>query len=183
MRYLLTLVLLGGVTATVMAEDAVPATTKRAAEALLEIHEFGRQLYNDGDYADTGESGYTTATLTDGTALITLPALSAAGTYRVRARVTDLAGNEGTSSSSTVTVSSVTAYSLASSQIRTSDPADGMSQLQLGNVQVTHPLDLDRSPGAAQSGNPTLVYNSSSVSVKPIVQALPQPVHPRIMRH
>jgi hypothetical protein len=51
MRYLLTLALLGGVTATVMAEDAVPASNKRVAEALLEIHEFGRQLYNDGDYA------------------------------------------------------------------------------------------------------------------------------------
>jgi len=51
MRYLLTLALLGGVTATVVADDAVPATNKRVAEALLEIHEVGRQLYNDGDYA------------------------------------------------------------------------------------------------------------------------------------
>lgn len=51
MRYLLTLALLGGMAAAVMAEDAVPATNKRVAEALLEIHEVGRQLYNDGDYA------------------------------------------------------------------------------------------------------------------------------------
>ena len=41
-------------------------------------------LNNDGDYADAGETNYyTSATLTDGTALITLPALPATGTYGV----------------------------------------------------------------------------------------------------
>src|SRR5262249_13377244 len=80
-------------------------------------------LNNDGDYLDTSESSYTTGTLTDGAAVTTLPALSSTGTYRVRARVTDLAGNEGTSASSTFTVSAVTAYSVAEALVRTSDPA------------------------------------------------------------
>src|SRR5207247_1055161 len=97
--------------------------------------------------------------------------LAGAGTYRVRARITDLAGNEGTSADKTFTVSSVTSYSVASALVRTSDPMDGMAQQQLGNVQVTHALDLDRSPSGQQAGNPSLVYNSSSISVKPIVQA------------
>src|SRR5262249_24516899 len=128
-------------------------------------------LNNDGDYLDTSESGYTTGTLTDGAAVITLPALSGTGTYRVRARVTDLAGNEGTSASSTFTVSAVTAFSVLSALVRSSDPIDGLSMQQLGNVQLAHALDLDRSPGSGQSGSPALVYNSDSVSVKPVVQA------------
>jgi hypothetical protein len=49
--------------------------------------------------------------------------------------------------------------------------ADGSPLAQLGDVQVSHPLDLDMSPGSNQSGDPALVYNSSLVSVKPIVQA------------
>src|SRR5205823_12480143 len=34
----------------------------------------------------------------------------------------------------------------------------------------SQPLDLDQSPGSGQSGNPALVYHSSQVSQKPIVQ-------------
>jgi hypothetical protein len=49
---------------------------------------------NDGNFTDSGESGYATATLKDGAATITLPALSVTGTYPLRARVTDLAGNQ-----------------------------------------------------------------------------------------
>src|SRR5207253_2806964 len=97
--------------------------------------------------------------------------LSSTGTYKVRARVTDLAGNEATTASKTFTVSAVTSYSTVSALVRTSDPADGMSAQQLGNVQLAHPLDLDKSPGSAQAGNPALVYNSSSVSAKPVIQA------------
>jgi hypothetical protein len=48
MRYLLPLTFLGGLAASLPAQDA----HKRVAEALLEIHENGRAIYNnDGDYA------------------------------------------------------------------------------------------------------------------------------------
>ncbi len=60
-------------------------------------------LDNDGDFTDAGETGYASGTLTDGVALINLingsHPLSAGSTYQVRARVTDRAGNQGTSSS------------------------------------------------------------------------------------
>jgi hypothetical protein len=32
-------------------------------------------------------------------------------------------------------------------------------------------LDLDKSPGTQQAGNPALVHNANTVTVKPIVQA------------
>jgi len=51
MRYFLTLALLGGLAATVPADDAVPESHKRVADALLELHETGRRIYNEGDYA------------------------------------------------------------------------------------------------------------------------------------
>jgi len=51
-----------------------------------------------------------------------------------------------------------------------SDPQDGDAAGQLGNEQLLHPLDLDRSPGTSQGGSPAFVYNSDSVSVQPIVQ-------------
>jgi RHS repeat-associated protein len=53
-----------------------------------------------------------------------------------------------------------------------SDPQEGMSLEQLGNMSLQHPLDLDHSPGTAQSGDMALVYNSRSVHVRPVVQAV-----------
>src|SRR5262249_59085990 len=76
-------------------------------------------LNNDGDYLDTSESSYTTGTLTDGAAVTTLPALSSTGTYRVRARVTDLAGDEGTSASSRFRGSAVAGQSVVEARDRT----------------------------------------------------------------
>src|SRR5688572_14110677 len=47
MRYLLTLTLAGWLAGTAIPQDA----NKRVADALLEIHETGRAIYNnDGDY-------------------------------------------------------------------------------------------------------------------------------------
>jgi RHS repeat-associated protein len=125
---------------------------------------------NDGNFTDAGESGYATATLVDGTALITVPTLAAAGTYPMRARVTDLAGNQGTSGTATVVVSSVTSWGTDTAQVLSADPQQGLARQQLGDVQVRHALDLDQSPGTAQSGSPALVFNSDAVSVKPFVQ-------------
>lgn len=93
--------------------DTTPSVTVTATDALSGVPN-GTQvrldvdLNNDGDYADGGEASYTTAVLTGGTATFAVsPALSA-GTYTFRARVTDVAGNEGTSSDSTLIVDTTT---------------------------------------------------------------------------
>ena len=57
--------------------------------------------------------------------------------------------------------------STGSSNFPTSAEGDGNPDLQLGDLQVAVPLDLDRSPGTSQSGDPALIYNSSTVNVAP----------------
>jgi YD repeat-containing protein len=44
--------------------------------------------------------------------------------------------------------------------------------MQLGDVSLTHPIDVDRSPGTAQGGDLALAYRSSQVSQRPIVQVV-----------
>ena len=102
---------------------------------------------------------------------ITLPELPSTGTYNVRARVTDLAGNEGASNVVTITVQS-SSLGLADAFVLESDPWEGWSLEQLGNIALAHALDFDLSPGSAQGGNPSLVYNSMHVDVRPIVHAV-----------
>jgi RHS repeat-associated protein len=125
---------------------------------------------NDGNFTDPGETGYATGNLSDGQVTIKLPTLSGTGTYTLRARVTDLAGNEGTSANSTVVVSTVASPWVATTLALAADPVTGDMTAQLGDVSVSHPLDLDQSPGTGQGGSPALVYHSSSVSQKPVVQ-------------
>jgi RHS repeat-associated protein len=128
------------------------------------------------DLKPPGATSFTTdyaspQTLKDGTTLFTLPKLTAGtGTYVVQARVEDLAGNQATSASSNIVLSAQPSPWAVTAQQLTVDPFDGQGQQQLGNVQVTSALDLDQSPGTSQSGNPQLVYNSDSVSVKPVIQ-------------
>ncbi len=124
---------------------------------------------NDGNFTDAGESGYASGTLTGGAASITLPALSGTGTYPMRARVSDRAGNQGTSATATVVVSSAASWSMTA-QVLTADPQAGDALDQLGDVQRSHALDLDQS-GGGQSGGAALVYNSDSVAQQPIIQA------------
>jgi RHS repeat-associated protein len=125
-------------------------------------------LNGDGQFSDTGEMNYATGTLSNGTALITLRALPGTGSYSIRARVSDLAGNERTSAVQGFSV--VSTVPLLSASVLDSDPQSGMDQEQLGNLQLVHALDLDQSPGTSQGGNPALVYNSRAVSVRPLIQ-------------
>jgi RHS repeat-associated protein len=125
---------------------------------------------NDGNFTDAGESGYATGTLKDGFATIKLPSLAGTGTYPMRARVTDLAGNQGTSSTVNVQVTTVGSPWSVTAQSLASDPLTGMAEQQLGDLQLTQPLNLDKS-GGAQDGGAALVYNSDSVHVQPIIQA------------
>jgi RHS repeat-associated protein len=112
---------------------------------------------------------YATGTLTNDQATITLPTLSGTGTWYVRARALDLAGNEGTSGAQSVAVNAVTSWS-GTAQALSADPEQGDFLMQMGDLTFSHALDLDQSPGTAQAGNPALVYHSSQVSQKPIVQ-------------
>jgi hypothetical protein len=41
-----------------------------------------------------------------------------------------------------------------------------------GAVRISHPLDFDKSPGTAVSLNPALIYNSETVSPRPILEAV-----------
>jgi RHS repeat-associated protein len=129
-------------------------------------------LNNNGSFSDPGETGYTSGTLTGGAAVIPLPALPGLGTYPVRVRVSDRAGNQATSTPTNVVVTSATSpWTVSATQVLTSDPLTGMALQQLGDVTVSVPLDLDKSPGTAQSGNAALVYNSDAVTVRPVIQA------------
>jgi YD repeat-containing protein len=127
-----------------------------------------------GTLSGRNETGYATGTLTGGAAFIVLPALPSPSnptSYKLQARVTDLAGNQGTSSPlATMQVTAVTAWSLTNAVALTADPQAGDSQNQLGNVHLSVPLNLDLS-GGSMSGGAALVYNSDSVSVTPTVQA------------
>src|SRR5262249_7586714 len=97
-------------------------------------------LNNNGIF-EAGETNYASGTLTNGVAAITLPALSIA-TVGIRARVSDKAGNEGTSSTSTVVVQSSGAGYTITDLTPQVDPFTGDALFQRGNLTVMHPLDL-----------------------------------------
>ncbi len=175
----------GGPSITVTVDPAAtslnPMVTIQASDALAGFPANATitldvDLNNDGDFTDAGESGYATLNLGNaygdksGTVSLPLPtALPAAATYGIRARITDIAAVQGTSAAvtTTVTLSSVWPDPIT---VLTADPVQGDWTAQLGDVNFTHSLDLDRSPGTDQAGNPMLVYHSSQVSQKPIVQ-------------
>lgn len=127
-------------------------------------------LDNNNNFSGGGETGYTTGTLTDGKAIIKLPDLPATGTYKVRARALDLAGNEGTSTNATFTVTVVNSPGVPTGTPVSIDPVQGEWLYQLGDVTAVHGLDLDTSPGTDSSGSEALVYHSSTVNQKPFVQ-------------
>jgi YD repeat-containing protein len=126
---------------------------------------------NDGDFTDSGESGYQTATATNGVAVFNLSPALAAGTYPLRARVDDLAGNHGTSAVTTMVLSASGSSWTLTDTTPQIDPLAGDATFQRGVVLVNHPLDLGQSPDAAVAGNPALVYSSERVSVQPVIQA------------
>jgi hypothetical protein len=109
-------------------------------------------LNHDGDYLDAGESSYTLGTLSGGVATFDIsPALAEEGTYTLRARVSDIAGNEGTSAvaavvvdttAPTVTLSGpsapVTAGGPISYTVTYADADFNASTLGTGDVTLNH---------------------------------------------
>jgi PhoPQ-activated pathogenicity-related protein len=118
-------------TMTDFTDDLTPHVTVTASDALglpngtqlsLDV-----DLNNDGDFADAGELGRTQATLYNGSAYFQLtPALPAnllgsPYTVKLRARLTDTAGNEGTSALSPLRIDT-TGNSVLQSYVNTVDP-------------------------------------------------------------
>jgi hypothetical protein len=125
---------------------------------------------NDGNYTDPGETGALTAQLRNGTALVTLPE-TALGSVNVRARVQDLAGNEGSSASAAIQVVASGNPWQMTAVARSWDVFEGNPRLQSGAAQTAVDLDLDQSPGRDAGLNPQLVYSSDGVDVRPVIQA------------
>lgn len=121
----------------------------------------------DGDMAFSGnEIDYTVATLHDDYAIFeirptgTQPALGV-GPYKVRARVRDQAGNEGCSAIQTITITSVSSWSMTAQHVNW-DPFDGMAMEVAGDVMISHPFDVGAGGGGCScscgGGNTALVY-------------------------
>ena len=125
----------------------------------------------DSDFDDPGEIGYATAALADGYVRITLPSFSGTGAYHLRARVSDLAGNEGTSAAANITITPATTWGLAGAAM-VNHPGEGNAGELLGVVTLAHALDLDLSPGSSQAGAPSFVYNGATVSARPVIQGV-----------
>ncbi len=126
---------------------------------------------NDGNFTDAGETGYAAGTLTDGWVNITLPTLSGQGTYTLQGRVTDLAGNQGTSATVSLQVVAGSPWSVTGQALSQLDPS-GDAVSQLGNAMLSQPIDLTQSGGGGLGAPPApaLVYNADSVTEKPAIQ-------------
>ena len=89
------------------AYGAAPTVTVTAVDAGAGVPD-GTTVYldvdlnGDGSFTGDGEAGYTTATLTGGAVTFAVSPNLVAGAYSVRARVSDLANNEGVSNLATI---------------------------------------------------------------------------------
>src|SRR5262249_24431879 len=108
-------------------------------------------------------------TLVNGAVDFPVP-IGATGIINIRTHVTDLAGNIGDSNVVSISIDSdAIPWGPArggTNGVVTMDMADGQVMQQMGGLRLTHALDLDRSPGSGQSGNPALVYNSDLTNVR-----------------
>jgi YD repeat-containing protein len=123
-------------------------------------------------YNSTGTTllSTTTGNLLNGYATIKVgTALTVGTSYEVKAQVTGLAGVVGTSSTQNITVGTVSGAWTNNAVAPSSNVNGGMSDLELGNVSDSHGLVLDTN-GGTMDGGASLVYNSDSVSQKPIIQ-------------
>jgi RHS repeat-associated protein len=130
------------------------------------------------------QSGTVAATGTAGLFLVQgSHTYSGSGSYTITATVTD-SGGQSVTITSTATVSNAWTVLVATGSLpvasgaRTADPdrADLVSlgeasvDLNQGAVRISHALDFDQSPGTDVGGNPALVYNSATVSPRPVIQ-------------
>ena len=160
--------------ATVTATDAL-AGFPSPATVTLDV-----DLNDDGDFSDTvgghSETGYATGTLVNGSVVFdSYPALTPGSVVRFQARVDDLAGNEGTSPSVTVTI---LAPIMLPPDLRSTyggmagwtTPADALAFA--GNVTTAAGVDVDDSPESVRGADAAFVYNSQEANPVKVVQAV-----------
>ena len=139
-------------------------------------------LNNDGDYSDPGETGYATTAMTFGSATFSGYSALSVGTVKMRARMSDAAGNEGTSSSLTVTVSSApNSWTLTDgtpSSLSSYGGANGTasnSLLNAGDVTISQSLGLSINPAKPSSA---VIYDSAEASRHRSLKASSSPTTP-----
>jgi RHS repeat-associated protein len=94
---------------------------------------------NDGNFTDAGETNYASGTLRNGFATIKLPTLPGTGTYGLQVRLTDLAGNQVTTTKQTFQVTAQTNAWNATGQVLSADPVDDQAP-QLAALATGKPL-------------------------------------------
>jgi hypothetical protein len=98
------------------------------------------------------------------------------GTFTITTTVTDDGGQPATMTGHAMVVAPWVA--LAGAGTRSDDPqralllpiGEATADINQGALRLSHTLDFDQSPGTAVGGDPALVYNSATVSVRPVVQ-------------
>ena len=115
---------------TVTATDAVglPAT----GTVTLDV-----DLNNDGNFTDPGETGYQMATLSNGVAVFNVFSALSVGTVGLRVRVNYLAGNQGTSATSTLVVAATGSGWTTTDTTPLIDPLTGDAEFQRGNLTLS----------------------------------------------
>jgi RHS repeat-associated protein len=129
-------------------------------------------LDGDTDFSDPGEIGYATGTLENG--FVEIAVDPPVGSYSVRANVTNLAGNTGTSSISMLIVTATAAaWTVTDAGVRSVDDCGCNSLQQQGGNQTSIPVQLNSSLGSDPSQPVTAEfnYNSNLASIQPIIQA------------
>ena len=101
-------------------------------------------------------------------------AYASPGAYSISVTIDDFGGESAT----TASLATVQNLTYAGSVQPTHDVAQGDLialgeagvDLNTGSLRLSHALDFDRSPGTAVGGDPALVYNSATVSARPILE-------------
>lgn len=129
-------------------------------------------LDNSGDFDGPGERNYASSTLTGGTTTFELsPALTDLKTYQLRARVSDLAGNEATTPALPMIVD--TTLAVETPQAPATDLSSVVSRtLQItttddtvrfnGPVSLLTNVDINTNPSGAIDGGGTTTFTSAS---------------------
>ena len=141
--------------------DTTPSVTVTSTEG--ETVYLDVDLNNDGDFDDEGETGYTSATLVDGAATFDITPELADGTYNLRTRVSDAAGNEGMSEISSITIDTIAPTNIVLfPPICISDSTPEVIVEADGGVSVSLDVDLNNDGDFDDDGE--LAYTTATLT-------------------
>ncbi len=118
------------VSAPALTNNSQPTVTISATDEISGVPD-GTSVYidldldGDGAFTSEGEAGYATVTLTDGQATFQPTSALADGTYHVRVRASDAAGNQGTSAVSPTIIDTVKPTVTINQASNQTDPFSG----------------------------------------------------------